>query len=104
MIYLSNFADYGVIYGSLGTAIALLVYHKPLNNPASDRSGIALSFDEHAAATSFLSVMLFLDVIVVVLVGCPGSVDPEPYQYSWWSRACSLARSMPSWGGTSSLL
>ena len=24
--YLSNFADYGVIYGSLGTAIALLVY------------------------------------------------------------------------------
>jgi uncharacterized BrkB/YihY/UPF0761 family membrane protein len=26
MIYLSNFADYGVIYGSLGTAIALLVY------------------------------------------------------------------------------
>ena len=24
--YLSNFANYGVIYGSLGTAIALLVY------------------------------------------------------------------------------
>jgi membrane protein len=25
-IYLSNFANYGAIYGSLGTAIALLVY------------------------------------------------------------------------------